>query len=155
MLLWGSELRNGDGREEESDALRRDKRDKERAMESRGRWSADKSCQKVWPQRLELHSIQRPVAEDWEILSSSLGQQTSTQFEEVLRKHCISLSCVCFLCDAAISSLCCRSDYAIVSVHLMILEKHFGIMHNLIVYYVYDKMCLTLFALSLLRVLND
>ncbi|KAL3645502.1 hypothetical protein CASFOL_010682 [Castilleja foliolosa] len=43
----------------------------------------DKSCEKIRAQRLELHSIQRPVAEDRKIVPSPLGQQITTQFEEV------------------------------------------------------------------------
>ena len=59
-------------------------------MEGRGRWGADKPCEQVWPQRLELHSLQRALAAHWQVLSPPLGQQTQTQLEEVLHFPALS-----------------------------------------------------------------
>ncbi|CAI0380945.1 unnamed protein product [Linum tenue] len=48
-------------------------------MESRGRPSADQARGEVRTPRVELHSIQRPIAAHRQILPPSLGQQASTQ----------------------------------------------------------------------------
>ncbi|CAI0380946.1 unnamed protein product [Linum tenue] len=52
-------------------------------MESRGRPSADQARGEVRTPRVELHSIQRPIAAHRQILPPSLGQQASTQPQNV------------------------------------------------------------------------